>query len=165
VDVLNMKLITYGNDLGTDIQVHELPNDVREQAETVRAETLEAIVETDEALMERYLMEEPIAVEDLVPALRRATIAGKCHPILCGSALKNKGVQLLLDAVVTYLPSPLDIPPVRGTNPNTGEEIVRHASDNEPLAALVFKIITDPYVGRLAFFRVYSGVVRSGTLC
>jgi elongation factor G len=163
VDVLNMKLITYGNDLGTDIQVHELPNDVREQAETVRAETLEAIVETDEALMERYLMEEPIAVEDLVPALRRATIAGKCHPILCGSALKNKGVQLLLDAVVTYLPSPLDIPPVRGTNPNTGEEIVRHASDNEPLAALVFKIITDPYVGRLAFFRVYSGVVRSGT--
>ncbi|MFQ3536776.1 MAG: elongation factor G [Aggregatilineales bacterium] len=163
VDVLNMKLITYGNDLGTDIKVHELPEDVREQAETVRAETLEAIVETDEVLMERYLMEEPISVEELVPALRRATIAGKCHPILCGSALKNKGVQLLLDAIVTYLPSPLDIPPVRGTNPNTGEEVVRHASDEESLAALVFKIITDPYVGRLAFFRVYSGVVRSGT--
>jgi elongation factor G len=163
VDVLNQKLITYGNDLGTDIKVVELPDDVREKAAATRAAAVEAIVETDEALMERYLMEEPIGQEDLVTALRAATIAGKVQPVLCGSALKNKGVQLLLDAVVDYLPSPLDIPPVKGTDPNTGEELIRHATDNEPLTALVFKIITDPYVGRLAFFRVYSGVMKSGT--
>ncbi len=163
VDVLNQKLITYGNDLGTDIKVVELPDDVREKAAATRAAAVEAIVETDEALMERYLMEEPIGQEDLVPALRAATIAGKVQPVLCGSALKNKGVQLLLDAIVDYLPSPLDIPPVKGTDPNTGEEVIRHATDNEPLTALVFKIITDPYVGRLAFFRVYSGVMKSGT--
>ncbi|GAB4547750.1 MAG: elongation factor G [Anaerolineae bacterium] len=163
VDVLNQELITYGNDLGTDIKRVPLPEAIREQAETIRAETIERIVETDETLMERYLMEEPISVEELVPALRRATLSGKAHPVLCGSALKNKGVQLLLDAVIDYLPSPLDIPPVKGTNPDTGEELVRSAKDDEPLAALVFKIITDPYVGRLAFFRVYSGVVRSGT--
>jgi elongation factor G len=163
VDVLNQKLITYGNDLGTDIKVVELPDDVREKAAATRAAAVEAIVETDEALMERYLMEEPIGQEDLVTALRAATIAGKVQPVLCGSALKNKGVQLLLDAIVDYLPSPLDIPPVKGTDPNTGEEVIRHATDNEPLTALVFKIITDPYVGRLAFFRVYSGVMKSGT--
>ena len=163
VDVLRQELITYGNDLGTDIQRHPLPENVREQAETVRAETIEAIVENDEHLMERYLLEEPLSIEELTAALRAATVMGKVQPVLCGSALKNKGVQLLLDAVVDYLPSPLDIPSIQGTNPRTGERLERHATDDEPLSALVFKILTDPYVGRLAFVRVYSGVIRSGT--
>jgi elongation factor G len=163
IDLLNMELITYGDDLGTAIERHPIPENFREQAETVRAQSIEIIVESDEFLMEKYLMEEEVTKDELMGALRAATIAGKVQPVLCGSALKNKGVQLLLDAVVDYLPSPLDIPPVVGTNPNTGEEVVRHATDDEPLAALVFKIITDPYVGRLAFFRVYSGVMRTGT--
>jgi elongation factor G len=163
IDLLNMELITYGDDLGTAIERHPIPENFREQAETVRAQSIEIIVESDEFLMEKYLLEEEVTKDELMGALRAATIAGKVQPVLCGSALKNKGVQLLLDAVVDYLPSPLDIPPVVGTNPNTGEEVVRHATDDEPLAALVFKIITDPYVGRLAFFRVYSGVMRTGT--
>jgi len=163
IDIMKMELITYGNDLGTDIQHHPLPEAVREQAETIRAQSIESIVENDEFLMEKYLMEEEVTQDELVGALRAATIAGKVQPVLCGSALKNKGVQPLLDAVIDYLPSPLDIPPVKGTNPDTEEEVERKASDDEPLAALVFKIITDPYVGRLAFFRVYSGVIRTGT--
>ncbi len=163
VDILNMELITYGNDLGSDIQHHPLPENIREQAETVRAQAVEAIVENDETLMEKYLMEEEISKDELVAALRAATVAGKVQPVLCGSALKNKGVQLLLDAVIDYLPSPLDVPPVKGHNPDTDEEIERRPSDDEPLAALVFKIITDPFVGRLAFFRVYSGVIKAGT--
>ncbi|MCC6567040.1 MAG: elongation factor G [Chloroflexi bacterium] len=163
IDLMKMELITYGNDLGTDIQHHPLPEAVREQAETIRAQSIESIVENDEFLMEKYLMEEEVTQDELVGALRAATIAGKVQPVLCGSALKNKGVQPLLDAVIDYLPSPLDIPPVKGTNPDTEEEVERKASDDEPLAALVFKIITDPYVGRLAFFRVYSGVIRTGT--
>ncbi len=163
VDLLNMELITYGNDLGTDIQRHPIPENIREQAETVRAQSIEAIVENDEFLMEKYLMEQEVTKDELFAALRAATVAGKVHPILCGSALKNKGVQLVLDAVVDFLPSPLDVPPVVGTDPETGEAIERTASDDEPLSALVFKILTDPYVGRLAFFRVYSGVVRTGT--
>lgn len=164
VDLLRMELVTYGDDLGTAIERHPLPADVLEQAEAARARMIEAIVETDEALTEKYLNEEPISTEELLAALRAATIASKLHPVLCGSALRNKGVQLLLDAVVDLLPSPLDIPPIQGTNPKTGEIEVRHASDDEPLAALVFKIVTDPFVGRLAFFRVYSGVVQSGSM-
>lgn len=163
VDVLNQELIVYDDDKGTNFHRTALPESVREQTEATRAETIEAIVEHDENLMERYLMEDAISIEELVKALRAATIAGKAHPVLCGSALKNKGVQLLLDAVVDYLPSPLDIPAVKGTNPDNGEAVERKASDEEPLAALVFKILTDPYVGRLAFVRVYSGVLRSGT--
>ncbi|MCC7208947.1 MAG: elongation factor G [Anaerolineae bacterium] len=163
VDVLNQELIVYGNDAGTDIKHMALPDDLREQAETVRAETLEAIVENDERLMERYLMEEPISIDELKQALRAATVAGNVQPVLCGSSLKNKGIQPLLDAVIDYLPSPLDIPPVEGTDPHSGEHVVRHATNDEPLSALVFKILTDPYVGRLAFVRVYSGVLRSGT--
>src|SRR5581483_4775983 len=119
--------------------------------------------ESDEFLMEKYLLEEEVTKDELMGALRAATIAGKVQPVLCGSALKNKGDQVLLDAVIDYLPSPLAIPPVKGTNPDTGEEIERHSTDDEPLAALVFKIITDPFVGRLAFFRVYSGVIKAGT--
>jgi elongation factor G len=164
VDLLTMELVTYGNDLGTAIERHPIPESHREQAETLRAELIEKTVENDDYLTEKYLMGEEITDDELLAALRAATIAGKVHPVLCGSSLKNKGVQMMLDRVVDLLPSPLDIPPVRGHHPKTEEELVRHASDDEPTAALVFKIITDPYVGRLAFFRVYSGVVKAGTM-
>ncbi|MBK8020297.1 MAG: elongation factor G [Chloroflexi bacterium] len=163
VDLLAMELVTYGNDLGTAIENHPIPESLREEAETRRAEMIEKIVENDDYLTEKYLMGEEITTEELLPALRDATIKGKIHPVLCGSALKNKGVQLMLDKVVELLPSPLDIPPVHGIDPKTEAELIRTASDDEPAAALVFKILTDPYVGRLAFFRVYSGVVRIGT--
>jgi elongation factor G len=163
IDILNRELVKYGNDLGTDISRHPVPDELHDQVEAVRAKTVESIVEHDETLMERYLMEETISVDELKVALRAATVLGKVHPVLCGSALKNKGVQILLDAVVDYLPSPLDIPPVTGINTRTDAEEVRNPTDDEPLAALVFKIITDPFVGRLAFFRVYSGVIKIGT--
>jgi elongation factor G len=163
VDLIKMELVTYGDDLGTAIERHPIPENLREEAETRRAEMIEKVVENDDFLTEKYLMGEEITEDELMGALRAATIAGKVHPVLCGSALKNKGVQLMLDKIVELLPSPLDIPPVRGTHPKTDEELVREASDDEPTTALVFKILTDPYVGRLAFFRVYSGVVRAGS--
>lgn len=163
IDLIKMELIVYGNDLGTDIQHHPIPESYREQAETMRAEMIEKIVENDDYLTEKYLMGEQVSEDELRGALRAATIAGKIHPVICGSALKNKGVQIMLDWVVDLLPSPLDIPPVTGTHPKTEEPLERKASDDEPLAGLIFKIITDPYVGRLAFFRVYSGMLRTGT--
>lgn len=163
IDLFAMELVTYGDDLGTAIERHAIPENYREAAETMRQEMIEKIVENDEFLTEKYLMEEAISDEELLAALRAATIAGKIQPVLCGSALKNKGVQIMLDRVVDLLPSPLDIPPIKGTDPKTDAELVRHATDDEPLAALIFKIITDPYVGRLAFVRVYSGVLRTGT--
>ena len=164
IDLLAMELVTYGDDLGTAIERHPIPESHREQAETRRAEMVEKIVESDDYLTEKYLMEEEITNDELLGALRAATIASKVQPVLCGSSLKNKGVQMMLDRVVDLLPSPLDIPPVNGTHPKTEEELIREASDSEPTAALVFKIVTDPYVGRLAFIRVYSGVVKSGTM-
>jgi elongation factor G len=164
IDLLKMELVTYGDDLGTAIEHHPIPESYREQAETRRAEMIEKIVENDDYLTEKYLMGEEISDDELLSALRAATIAGKIHPVLCGSALKNKGVQLMLDKVVELLPSPLDVPPVRGHHPKTDDELERAPSDDDPMAALVFKIITDPYVGRLAFFRVYSGVVKAGTM-
>ncbi|MCC6802263.1 MAG: elongation factor G, partial [Anaerolineae bacterium] len=164
VYLLKMELVTYGDDLGTAIERHPIPESHREQAETMRAEMIEKIVENDDYLTEKYLMGEEITDDELVAALRAATIAGKVHPVLCGSALKNKGVQMMLDKVVELLPSPLDVPPVTGHDPKTDAEIVRHATDDEPATALVFKILTDPYVGRLAFFRVYSGVVKAGSM-
>jgi elongation factor G len=164
IDLLTMELVTYGDDLGTAIERHAIPESHREQAETMRLEMIEKIVESDDYLTEKYLMEEEITDDELMGALRAGTIANKIQPVLCGSALKNKGVQILLDRVVDFLPSPLDVPAVKGTHPKTGEEITRSPSDDEPTAALVFKIITDPYVGRLAFFRVYSGVVSTGTM-
>ncbi|MBK8134734.1 MAG: elongation factor G [Chloroflexi bacterium] len=163
IDLLKMELITYGDDLGQDIQHHPIPESHREQAETMRAEMVEKIVENDEFLTEKYLMEEAINDEELLGALRAGTIAGKVHPVICGSALKNKGVQEMLDRVIDLLPSPLDIPAIKGMHPKTEEPLERHATDDEPLSALVFKILTDPYVGRLAFVRVYSGVLRAGT--
>ncbi|MCD4684837.1 MAG: elongation factor G [Anaerolineae bacterium] len=163
VDLFKMELVTYGDDLGTAIDSGPIPEDFMDLAQAARDEMIEKIVETDEGLTEKYLSEEPISDDELIAALRAATISGDAHPVLCGSALKNKGVQLLLDAIVDYLPSPLDVPPVTGTRPGTDEVVERHPRDNEPMAALVFKIVTDPFVGRLAFFRVYSGVLKTGT--
>jgi len=163
IDLLKMELVSYGDDLGTAIERHPIPESHREQAETMRAEMIEKIVENDDYLTEKYLEGQEINDDELLEALRCATVAGKVHPVLCGSALKNKGIQLMLDKVVELLPSPLDIPPVKGHHPKTDEELLRSPSDDEPTTALVFKILTDPYVGRLAFFRVYSGVVRIGT--
>lgn len=163
-DLLKMDLVTYGDDLGTAIERKPIPADKLEFVQEKRREMVESIAENDEYLIEKYLMEEAITDEELIAALRAATTAGRVQPVMCGSALKNKGVQLLLDAVIDFLPSPLDIPPVTGINPDkTDEELERHANNDEPLSALVFKIITDPYVGRLAFVRVYSGVLQTGT--
>lgn len=163
IDLLKMEFVTYGDDLGTAIEREAIPEDYLEIAEAARAEMIEKIVETDEALTEKYLSEEPISDDELMAALRKATIHGELHPVLCGSALKNKGVQMLLDAVVDLLPSPLDVPPIVGQHPSSGETEERHPNDDEPLSALVFKIVTDPFVGRLAFFRVYSGVLKAGS--
>jgi len=163
IDLLNMQLVTYGDDLGTAIERQAIPDDYREIAETARAEMIEKIVEIDDYLTEKYLMEESITDDEIVGALREGTIRGAIQPVMCGSALKNKGIQMILDRVVDLLPSPLDVPPVKGIHPKTEKEVERHPSDDDPLAALVFKIVTDPYVGRLAFFRVYSGVLRTGT--
>lgn len=164
IDLFNQQLVTYGNDLGTDIKVEPIPAELEDLVETKRAAMIELIVENDEFLLEKYLTGEEINQDELKAGLRAATVAGHIQPVLCGSALKNKGVQLLLDAVVDLLPSPLDIPAVKGSDPDDEEkEILRHANDDEPLSALIFKIITDPYVGRLAFVRVYSGVLRTGT--
>jgi elongation factor G len=149
--------------LGTAIERHDIPDDVLETAEAAREEMAEKIIEADEELTEKFLMEEEISTEELKEGLRRATINNIAQPILLGSALKNKGVQMLLDAVVDFLPSPLDVPPVKGLHVHTEAEEMRAADDSEPLSALVFKITTDPYVGRLAFFRVYSGVLKSGS--
>jgi elongation factor G len=164
IDLVQMDLATYGDDLGESMVRQPLPADVVEAAEAARAEMIEKIVETDEALTEKYLGEELISDEELVKALREATIKGTLQPVLCGSSLRNRGVQLLLDAIVDYLPSPLDVPPIQGINPKNERTEERHATDDEPLAALVFKIVTDPFVGRLAFFRVYSGVIHAGSM-
>lgn len=163
IDLLEMELVTYGDDLGTQIERHPIPDDYLERAEAARNHMIEQIIEHDDYLTEKYLMEEEISEEEIRAGLRAATIHNRIQPVLCGSALKNKGVQLLLDAVVDLLPSPLDIPPVKGIDPRTGEAVERKPSDDEPLSALVFKIVTDPFVGRLAFFRVYSGVLKAGS--
>lgn len=162
IDLLSMELVTYGDDLGTAIERHPIPDTHHEVAETARIEMIEQVVEVDDYLTEKYLMEEPITEDELIGALREGTINGSLQPVLCGSALKNKGVQMVLDRIVDFLPSPLDAPPVKGVHAKKEIEIERHASDNEALAALVFKIVTDPYVGRLAFFRVYSGTIKTG---
>lgn len=161
IDLINMRLITYGNDEGTDINYYPIPESHREMAETRREEMIEKIVEHDEYLTMKYLEEEDISNEEIVAALRAGTIASQLHPVMCGAALKNKGVQALLNMVVALLPSPLDIPPVRGEHPKDGRELLRSADDDEPLAALVFKIVSDQY-GRLAFTRVYSGILKAG---
>ena len=163
IDLIKMKAEIYTNDLGTDIQETDIPEDLQDLAEEWREKLVEAVAETDEELMERYLEGDEISQEELKAAIRKATCAAEFYPVLCGSAFKNKGVQLMLDAVVDYLPSPLDVPAIKGIDPNTDAEVERHSSDEEPFSALAFKVMTDPFVGRLTFFRVYSGTLQSGS--
>ncbi|MFS9155724.1 elongation factor G [Streptococcus infantis] len=163
IDLIKMKAEIYTNDLGTDILEEDIPAEYLDQAQEYREKLVEAVAETDEYLMMKYLEGEEITNEELKAGIRKATINVEFFPVLCGSAFKNKGVQLMLDAVIDYLPSPLDIPAIKGINPDTEEEETRPASDEEPFAALAFKIMTDPFVGRLTFFRVYSGVLQSGS--
>ena len=162
VDLLEMKAHIYKDDLGKDIEITEIPEDMKELAQEWREKMVEAVAETDEELMMKYLEGEEISVEELKAAIRKATIACEMNPVFCGSAYRNKGVQLLLDAVVDYLPAPTDIPAIKGVLDN-GEESERHSSDEEPFSALAFKIMTDPFVGKLAFFRVYSGIMQGGS--
>ena len=163
VDLLTMKAYYFEGEMGNAVRADEIPENLRADAEKYRHELVEKIVEHNEATLSDYLEGKEISLEKLKEILRSATIANTLVPVFCGSALKNKGVQLILDAVVDYLPSPIDIPPAKGTNPQTGEEEERRASDDEPFAALVFKIATDPFVGQLSFLRVYSGTVEAGS--
>jgi elongation factor G len=164
IDLLNMQAIYWEDDLGRDPRIADVPADLLEQAKILRHTMVEKIAETDDELTMKYLEGEEISVDELRTALRRGVIANRAAPVFCGSSLKNKGVQLVLDAVVDYLPSPLDIPAVKGLDPDDPEDVIElPAEDGAPLAALVFKIVSDPYVGRLAYFRVYSGTVQQGT--
>ena len=164
IDLMTMKAEVYeDDDLGKTITEAEIGQDQLEEAKEWRAHMVEAICETDDTLAEKFLGDEEISVEELKAALRQATIATSITPVTCGSSYKNKGVQMLLDAMVEYMPSPVDIPAVCGVDPKTGEEITREADDNAPFSALAFKVMTDPYVGQLCFFRVYSGTLKAGT--
>ena len=162
IDLMEMNADVYYDDLGKDMRVEEIPADMLEKAKEYRQQMVEAIAETDEELFEKFCNEEEITVPELKKALRAAVIDNKIVPVICGTSYKNKGVQKLLDAIVDYLPAPSDVPAIRGTNPATGEEEDRHPSDDEPFSALAFKIMTDPYVGKLCFFRVYSGHLSKG---
>ena len=163
VDLLKMKAEIYTDDLGNTIDETEIPADLKDAAEEARAALIEAVAETDDELMEKYLNGEELSHEELMAGIRKATIAGTMTPVLCGTSYRNKGVQPLLDAIVDFLPSPLDIPPVEGTKKNSDEVITRKADDKEPFSALAFKIMADPFVGKLVFFRVYSGSLKSGS--
>jgi elongation factor G len=164
LDVMHGNVVTWEDEMGREPRISEIPADMQKEYEAARARLVEQIAETDDDLTLKYLEGEEITTEELKAALRKAVIHGQAYPVFCGSSLRNKGVQIVLDAVIDYLPSPLDIPAVRGTNPGSGQEIERLTDDDEPLSALVFKIVTDPYVGRLAYFRVYSGKVIQGTM-
>ena len=163
VDLITQEALTFGANANDPIQRGPVPDDLTEEVAQHREQVVERVIELDDQLMERYLEGEEISPEEIRTTLRRATIAGQLIPVLCGTALKNKGVRPLLDAVVDYLPSPLDIPPITGTNPRTGEEVTRSASATDPFTALAFKIAADPFVGKLAFIRVYSGALKSGS--
>ncbi|MBR6523289.1 MAG: elongation factor G [Clostridia bacterium] len=165
IDLVEMKAYVYYDDLGKDIRQEEIPEDMKDEAEEYRASMMEAIVETDEALMEKFFADEEITIPEIKKAIRKATIGLQIIPVVCGTSYKNKGVQKLLDAIVDYMPSPLDIPAIKGTIPGdeSGEEFERHSSDSEPFSALAFKIMTDPFVGKLCFFRVYSGTMEAGS--
>ncbi|MFJ7640638.1 elongation factor G [Peribacillus sp. NPDC097264] len=163
IDLIEMKAHFYSNDLGTDITVGEIPAEHLELAEEYREKLIEAVAEVNEDLMEKYLGGEEISIAELKAAIRTATVNVEFFPVICGSAFKNKGVQLMLDNVIDFLPSPLDVPAIKGTLPDTEEEVERHSDDSEPFSALAFKVMTDPYVGKLTFFRVYSGTLESGS--
>ena len=163
IDLIKMKAEIYEDDLGTVIEEQDIPEDMMDLAEEYRQKMLESVAECDEDLMMKYLEGEELTAEEIKSTIRKMTIANKMVPVLCGSAYKNKGVQLMLDAVVDYMPSPLDIPPIKGIIPRLEKEAERPADDKGPFSALAFKIVADPYVGKLAFFRVYSGTLESGS--
>lgn len=163
IDLVEMNATFYGNDLGTDIEVGEIPEEYQDQANEYREKLVEAVAELDEELMERYLGGEEISNEELRAAIRTATLKVEFYPVTCGTAFKNKGVQKVLDAVIDYLPAPTDVASIQGHLPDTEEEVERHSDDSEPFSALAFKVMTDPYVGKLTFFRVYSGTLNSGS--
>ena len=163
VDLIDMKADIYYDDMGNDVRVEEIPEDMKEQAQEYHDKLIEAVAETDEELMMKYLEGEELTKDEIKAALRKATISNEIVPVVCGSSYKNRGVQKLLDAIVDYMPAPTDIEAIKGTNPETGEEEARISSDDAPFAALAFKIMTDPYVGKLCFFRVYSGKLDAGT--
>jgi elongation factor G len=163
VDLITMKARRFNNELGTDIEDIDIPEDSMEKALEYRDKLIEAVSDFDENLMEKYLNGEEISVDELKKAVRTATINVQIFPVLCGSAYKHKGVHMLLDAIIDYLPSPLDVPQMKGFDPDTNEEITREVSDEAPLSALAFKIMADPFVGKLTFFRIYSGVLESGS--
>ena len=162
IDLVEMKAYVYYDDLGKDIRVEEIPVDMVDKANEYREKLLEHVAEQDDAIMEKYFAGEELTIEEIKACIRKSTIENKMVPVVCGTSYKNKGVQKLLDAIVDYMPSPLDVPHIKGVNPETGEEEERPSSDSEPFSALAFKIATDPFVGKLCFFRVYSGTVDAG---
>ena len=163
IDLIEMKAYVYYDDLGKDIRVEDIPADMAEKAQEYHDALMESVAEQDDALMEKYFAGEELTIDEIKAAIRKATIANEMVPVTCGTSYKNKGVQKLLDAIVDYMPSPLDVPAIKGINPDTDEECVRHSSDDEPFSALAFKIATDPFVGKLCFFRVYSGTLEAGS--
>ena len=163
IDLVEMNADIYYDDKGLDMRVEEIPDDMKELAQKYHDEMIEHIAEQDEALLEKYFSGEELTKEEIKSCIRKATIANEMVPVVCGTSYRNKGVQKLLDAIVDYMPAPTDIPPVEGVNPETNENEVRHSSDSEPFSALAFKIATDPFVGKLCFFRVYSGMATAGT--
>ncbi len=162
IDLITMKAEVYYDDLGKDIRIEDIPEDMQSLAQEYREKLIEAVAEQDESLMEKYFNGEELTVEEIKRTIRSATIANKMVAVTCGTSYRNKGVQMLLDAIVDYMPAPTDVPAIKGVNPDTDEETDRHASDDEPFSALAFKIATDPFVGKLCFFRVYSGIVNAG---
>ena len=163
IDLLEMKAYIYTNDLGTDIQVTDIPEDMQEKAEEYRVNLIEHLAEVDDDLAEKYFADEEITIEEMKAVIRKSTIANTMVPVCCGTSYRNKGVQKLLDAIVDYMPAPTDVPHIKGINPETGDEVERPSSDDAPFSALAFKIATDPFVGKLCFFRVYSGVLEAGS--
>ncbi|CAM3234633.1 elongation factor G [Sporolactobacillus spathodeae] len=163
IDLVTMKAYIYEDDLGSIIDAEEIPDEYKEQAEEYHDKLIEAVADVDDDIMEKYLGGEEISIDELKAAIRKATCAVKFYPVLCGTAFKNKGVQHVLDATIDYLPSPVDVPAIKGTLPDSGEEVERPADDNAPFAALAFKVMTDPFVGKLTFFRVYSGTAEAGS--
>ena len=163
IDLVEMKAYVYYDDLGKDIRCEEIPEDMKELAEKYHTEMIEHVAEQDDALMEKYLMGEELTIDEIKTCIRKSTINNTMVPVTCGTSYKNKGVQKLLDAIVDYMPAPTDVPAIKGVNPETEEEDVRYSSDTEPFSALAFKIATDPFVGKLCFFRVYSGTLTAGS--
>ena len=163
VDLVEMDAEIYYDDLGKDVRREPIPDDMKELAEKYRAKLIEHVADQDDELMEKYFNGEEFTVEEIKRTIRKSTIENKMVPITCGTSYRNKGVQPLLDAIVDYMPAPTDVPAIKGVNPDTDEEEDRHSSDSEPFSALAFKIATDPYVGKLCFFRVYSGTLTAGS--